>query len=373
MDFTLIQLLDGTPAIRADGPIEAGDAAKLEPLLEQIPPGIFEERRLILNSPGGDIAAALEIAALIDQYRVMTIIAWQDICISACATILYFSGDARMILGDGRLIFHNCQSTSPAPRAQTLCNLEVAEFVRVQGYPPDWIIAGISSHDSANGATDTRGVGIDTADCFYLQQPPWLEHWPTSNTPCKQLLQNGRVDQARDWDTPPSEGVLFENMRSDTPTIPYVYSWLPPDQWSFGFEQDGVSIAFRRYGHHPSGPELAVQCHHRLPDSLILWVRTYLDSQTLASVSPTVTAGALSQRLRWLHTQALPNGTSVGIVELPARLASQLRNQKTATFTAQLTTADGKALEVIEAPWHSGWRRYERLFDFCAGTFHDSR
>lgn len=108
MEFKQISLRDGTLALSGTGPIVSGDAARLRAALATIPPDHLGARILRLNSPGGSVFESFEMADVIDEMRVMAVVAWDDLCASACASVLFLAADARMLLGNGRLMFHAC-------------------------------------------------------------------------------------------------------------------------------------------------------------------------------------------------------------------------------------------------------------------------
>jgi hypothetical protein len=101
MNFTLAR---DQLAVRASGPIEAGDAAKFAALPK------FET--LELDSPGGLVSEALAMAANIDARRGMrTVVKPGASCASACAMALFVSGETRVVLPKPR-----CGEITDVPR-----------------------------------------------------------------------------------------------------------------------------------------------------------------------------------------------------------------------------------------------------------------
>src|SRR3984893_12653408 len=109
MSFTLVttepmklRRIDGTPAwpqscgshcqeIYADGPISPGDDARLELLIDQNK--LRERTMLHINSPGGDVMAALARGRLIRRHKLGISVSGKtgDECISAC-TLVFMGG-----------------------------------------------------------------------------------------------------------------------------------------------------------------------------------------------------------------------------------------------------------------------------------------
>src|SRR5262245_23914572 len=85
MEFTKSVVPAGT-AIKATGPIRAGDAAKLESLVRDATVDEKGLRRIILESPGGEVDEAVRVAEIIRNNNFVTLVGGE--CASACAMIL---------------------------------------------------------------------------------------------------------------------------------------------------------------------------------------------------------------------------------------------------------------------------------------------
>ena len=77
-----------------DGPIEAESMLDFKSVIA----AMEEVKTVVLNSPGGQVVAALEIAKVINDRNLMTFVAEGSDCASACS-ILFFSGQQRVALG----------------------------------------------------------------------------------------------------------------------------------------------------------------------------------------------------------------------------------------------------------------------------------
>jgi uncharacterized protein YecT (DUF1311 family) len=119
-------------AIRATGVIEIGDAAKFQHL---IPNASVDEkglRRIILESPGGNVGEAMRIAKLIRANDFVTLVGGE--CASACGMILYPAGRYFMLLDGGKLGFHSCYD-SRSLAEQPECTEDIAKFAASNGFP----------------------------------------------------------------------------------------------------------------------------------------------------------------------------------------------------------------------------------------------
>src|SRR5215468_9386561 len=95
MEFSPLAARGGV-AIRATGPIEAGDVARLQSI---VPSATVDEkglRRMLLDSPGGDVTEAMALAAVIRENRFVTLVSAE--CASACAMVLYPAGEYFVLL-----------------------------------------------------------------------------------------------------------------------------------------------------------------------------------------------------------------------------------------------------------------------------------
>jgi hypothetical protein len=85
----------------ATGPIEEGDAEKFAALPR------FDT--LELDSPGGLVGEALKMAANMDMRGgIRTVVRPGSSCASACAMVLFVSGETRVVYMGGRIGIHSC-------------------------------------------------------------------------------------------------------------------------------------------------------------------------------------------------------------------------------------------------------------------------
>lgn len=97
MEFQIIQAVDGQRLVMAAGPIQIGDARKLEIALQSADRDEWGFKGLALWSPGGDVDEALAMARVMDRERVNTLVLDKTYCASACSQILFVSGFYRMV------------------------------------------------------------------------------------------------------------------------------------------------------------------------------------------------------------------------------------------------------------------------------------
>ncbi|MFX1765774.1 ATP-dependent Clp protease proteolytic subunit [Paraburkholderia sp. A1RI-2L] len=120
---------------------------------------------LVLNSPGGNVEAAFRIVDAMDKVRVYTLVPDNARCASACASILFASGERRSVVGTGRLGFHSCYRRDKRNYAtDSLCNEIIAANAMQRGVSQ----AAINRFVKQYGAQDMAWVGRDVA-CKSLQ------------------------------------------------------------------------------------------------------------------------------------------------------------------------------------------------------------
>ncbi|WP_108861628.1 lysozyme inhibitor LprI family protein [Ruegeria sp. Alg231-54] len=109
------------------GAIETGDAARFEDAISAHPPNF---RALLVTSPGGNVAAAVELAKRITANS-FGVIAHQE-CASSCAMILFPAGDYSILTKGSMLGIHSCSASGVR---HNLCNEAIAEFAVSNGFP----------------------------------------------------------------------------------------------------------------------------------------------------------------------------------------------------------------------------------------------
>ena len=149
----------------AEGSIQEGDADKFRAvakLADRDDEGLVI---LVLNSPGGNVEAAFRLVDAMDSAHVYTTVPDSAKCASACASILFASGERRSVLGTGLLGFHSCYRRDGRTYAEdSLCNEIIAANAMQRGVSH----AGINQFVKQYAATDMAWVGRDAA-CESLQ------------------------------------------------------------------------------------------------------------------------------------------------------------------------------------------------------------
>ncbi len=120
MSFEVV-MMRGEPAIRATGEIVAGDAERLHTAMMSSSKHSLGYYTLVLDSLGGNVAAAFEIATVMDTARVNAYVAPGGRCVSACAAIVFIAGREHIAAPGGLLGFHGCYN-AVSKRINYNCN-----------------------------------------------------------------------------------------------------------------------------------------------------------------------------------------------------------------------------------------------------------
>jgi len=148
-----------------EGKIQDGDAKKFLAFAQMADRDDEGLVNLVLNSPGGNVEAAFRVVDAMDKVRVYTIVPDNAKCASACASILFASGERRSVVGTGQLGFHSCYRRDGRTYAEdSLCNEIIAANAMQRGVSH----AGINRFVKQYGARDMAWVGRDVA-CKSLQ------------------------------------------------------------------------------------------------------------------------------------------------------------------------------------------------------------
>src|SRR5215469_426003 len=94
--------------VMGEGRIQDGDAEKFLAFAKKADRDIDGLVILVLNSPGGNVEAAFRLVDAMDKVRVYATVPDNARCASACASIVFASGERRSIVGSGLLGFHSC-------------------------------------------------------------------------------------------------------------------------------------------------------------------------------------------------------------------------------------------------------------------------
>jgi hypothetical protein len=161
MDISIQKLPDGFEAVFAKGDIVPGDTLRLRKALQAADRDGSGNIDVVLNSDGGDVIEALVMAAVMDQVKVSTYVLAGDECVSACASILFFSGEFRVIFDGGRLGMHSCSNGVNHVR-NDLCNEEIAENAFKHGIPYGSVMAFMVQR----GPSEVAWFDSRDADCW---------------------------------------------------------------------------------------------------------------------------------------------------------------------------------------------------------------
>ena len=175
-----------------EGRIEDGDAGKfgaVARLADRDDEGLVA---LILDSPGGNVEAAFRLVDAMDKVHVYTVVPDSARCASACASIVFASGERRSILGSGQLGFHSCYKRQGAALlSDSLCNEIVAANAMQRGVTHAAINRFVADH----GAHDMAWVGRN-AVCRSLQglcKPGRMENRNDSHAALTRSLDCSRL------------------------------------------------------------------------------------------------------------------------------------------------------------------------------------
>jgi len=178
MDFIWLDHL----TVRASGPIERGDAFKFAALPK------FDT--LELDSPGGFLGEALAMAANIDaRGDIRTVVKPGASCASACAMVLFVSGETRVVHKGGRLGIHSCAMID-GPR-DPVCNADIAANAAAHGVP----LGVIEDFANQTDPSDVLWLEAEQAECWGLTK------WSTNVTstsrarPCRQGSAVGKSNR----------------------------------------------------------------------------------------------------------------------------------------------------------------------------------
>ena len=168
MDFRLVG-----NTIHATGPIEQGDAAKLQQLVRQNSLQLGLDVYIVrLNSPGGLSLEGMKIGYVIREARLETFVSRYDACASACA-LAFLGGTRRYATGTGvgrrmefgtSLGFHGFRSTTDSIRLEN----ETLSASRV-------ISALILEYAARMKSVDlgwlARTLNVPPEELFYVKRP----------------------------------------------------------------------------------------------------------------------------------------------------------------------------------------------------------
>jgi hypothetical protein len=166
MDIAIRRLPDGFRSIFATGPIVHGDAERLRIALQSADRDKWGNKDIILDSPGGQVGEALAMAAVMDQEKVSTWVMSGGQCASACAQIVFLSGNYRIVFDGGKLGIHSC---SLGGIRDELCNDEIAQNAFKHGVS----YGAVMQYMERRGPSEMAWLSSWEADCQgYTLWPP---------------------------------------------------------------------------------------------------------------------------------------------------------------------------------------------------------
>ena len=167
MTFSNLTLPGGQRIVLAQGPVAVGDAERLLVALKAADRDVSGYKILALDSPGGPIIEAFAMVDVMNTERVSTVVRPGASCASACAQVLFLSGNHRTIEGNGRIGLHSCHYAGDESRSM-MCNDLIAHNAQAHGSPYGAIMAFMHF----TSATDMRWLSAFEADCWGFTKWP---------------------------------------------------------------------------------------------------------------------------------------------------------------------------------------------------------
>ena len=182
MNFKMLKSSTGQLVVLATGLIDKGDARRLGTSLERATRDGNGTKVLLLDSPGGLVGEALNMAQLIESVGVTTVVRKGGVCASACASVLFISGKYRTVETGGALMIHSCYDSRNG-RAVSSCNAAISAHAETQGVPGD----GLMALQEAAGSNSVVLLDKDDAACFGLTRQPGARR--VRNPPCVAAMR----------------------------------------------------------------------------------------------------------------------------------------------------------------------------------------
>ena len=167
MTFKVATTSKGFHVIVAKGDIARGDARRLARALEKADRDRHGMKQLYLESEGGLVYDALEMAAIMREEGVSTIVRKGTVCASACASVLFVAGKYRTVEKGGLLAIHSCYDNRNG-RAATECNAIISAEAETSGVSALTMMA----LQEAAGRDSIIIFESDDAACFGLTLKP---------------------------------------------------------------------------------------------------------------------------------------------------------------------------------------------------------
>jgi hypothetical protein len=168
MNFKFATTSSGIKVVVATGNVERGDARRLARALEQADRDSHGTKRLYLDSDGGLVGEALQMAGIMGEVGVSTIVQKGKICASACASVLFVAGKYRTVENGGLLAIHSCFDGRNG-RAVSECNALISAHAEAAGVDG---LTMMALQEAAAGSDTMIVFESDDAACFGLTLKP---------------------------------------------------------------------------------------------------------------------------------------------------------------------------------------------------------
>ena len=139
-------------------------------------------RRIILESPGGEVVEAVRIAKIIRDNNFVTLVGGE--CASACAMVLYPAGRYSYLFGKGKLGFHSCYDERTSIE-HSECTDAIAKLAASNGFP----YGSIKVFASLAGPADMHWITNILAYCYGMEHPIGDPAPITVSTLCPTVAQ----------------------------------------------------------------------------------------------------------------------------------------------------------------------------------------
>ena len=238
----------GHLVVSASGPVERGDAGRLVSALSEVKSLAHGAKVVLLDSPGGSVAAAFAISETIDALEtpIHMLVPNGARCSSACASIILISGDYRTVEPGGSVGQHSCS---------------------IRG-----VIDQTCNEDLAMHAV-SHGVSHGSVAAFVTQVPPDEILWFTAeDLDCWGILRYPFGDTSGFEKSEP----CFSQM---------IFGEYPQAQsaWRIVFYEDGFRAFVRTWRDHSRVGEVSLFCDERSPGQLFLAMDLSAPSTALQS------------------------------------------------------------------------------------------
>ena len=187
MQFSMLQGSNGQKIVLAQGEIVEGDAGKLIRALRRASVDRHGTRTVWLNSPGGSVIDAMNMADVIGAVGVTTVVPAKAMCASACASVVFVAGRYRTVEKGGQLMIHSCFDARDG-RKMDQCDAVISQRAEANGLSGRAMMA---FQEIAPGPQ--YGVIFNAADaaCFGLTHAPGKAELG-DNAPCIQQALHGK-------------------------------------------------------------------------------------------------------------------------------------------------------------------------------------